>query len=752
MNSFTTSEFPQPIEVRPAPPLVQYREPQTSEGQTVIQEKNPEVYERNSFYPSAPISIDNTGHLGPYPYVTLKFYPFQYNPVIKKVRRTELLNASINFKTFSKSLSLTPQENTSPVLKDLADKRFINFGQVYPTISEKGKMLNSTEKKKGYCVITTNAIAQGCSAIEVFLQHKMRIGFNTYLITEDNYGSYLGDRAAQIRRWLVDNYIPLNLKYVLLIGDPHPLTGDMPMRITRPRCADTGTIQYADPDYDRDIPSDFYYADLTGNWDKDGDGSYGEGVTIQNSMPGTELPPTSFSVTWTGEYVPSTDGTRRFYLISQGASALYIGDMSIPLINGADPGFNKNSASKYFTAGSYPIRVEYSQPKSDGYIVIWYDDNDDNWYYMMQTQYLRHFDGQEYFEGLWVEYFDEPDFTSPMTSNAQTSSFRYIWWQGDFGPGGPDSEPEVFVGRIPVYNSDYVSLEKILLKTINYELQTYYPNNDRKTALLAMEPSDDSTPGYHLGEAIREDFLIPRGFTSTRVYKSDYGIIPPPEYTPCNYDNVLAAWQGGQGIVSWWTHGSTTSASNVFSASNCYLLDDSRPALTFQASCWNGKPESSGNLGFELLKHGAVGTVSASREGWYIIGQTNFTSYHSNASMAYHYVDYLTEDWTTGESLFEVRGNSGLWSMSSRQTSLSNALVHNLYGDPSIQLIPSFTFIGDIDGSGIVDLRDAILSLQIVSSLPPAESLYNEADVNGDNRIGLEETVYILQDISGQRE
>ena len=82
VTSLTTFEFPQSIEVRPAPPLVQYREPQQSQDQAAIIEKNPEVYERNTFYPDTPIFISDTGHLGPYPYVTLKFYPFQYLSLI----------------------------------------------------------------------------------------------------------------------------------------------------------------------------------------------------------------------------------------------------------------------------------------------------------------------------------------------------------------------------------------------------------------------------------------------------------------------------------------------------------------------------------------------------------------------------------------------------------------------------------------------------------------------------------------------
>lgn len=55
--------------------------------------------------------------------------------------------------------------------------------------------------------------------------------------------------------------------------------------------------------------------------------------------------------------------------------------------------------------------------------------------------------------------------------------------------------------------------------------------------------------------------------------------------------------------------------------------------------------------------------------------------------------------------------------------------------------------IGDINRDRTVDLRDAILSLQIVAGLSP-EGIHLSADVNGDGKIGLEEVIYILQKVS----
>ena len=63
-------------------------------------------------------------------------------------------------------------------------------------------------------------------------------------------------------------------------------------------------------------------------------------------------------------------------------------------------------------------------------------------------------------------------------------------------------------------------------------------------------------------------------------------------------------------------------------------------------------------------------------------------------------------------------------------------------------------FVGDIDNDGAVDLKDAILAIQICSGFSPAdvyEEAYKVADVNEDGRIGTEEAIYTLQIISGIR-
>jgi hypothetical protein len=58
---------------------------------------------------------------------------------------------------------------------------------------------------------------------------------------------------------------------------------------------------------------------------------------------------------------------------------------------------------------------------------------------------------------------------------------------------------------------------------------------------------------------------------------------------------------------------------------------------------------------------------------------------------------------------------------------------------------------GDVNGVNGVDQADAILVLQVMASIAPAANVHIEADVNNDSKIGLQEVIYILQEVSGLR-
>jgi hypothetical protein len=89
----------------------------------------------------------------------------------------------------------------------------------------------------------------------------------------------------------------------------------------------------------------------------------------------------------------------------------------------------------------------------------------------------------------------------------------------------------------------------------------------------------------------------------------------------------------------------------------------------------------------------------------------------------------------------------------------ANAAVHAryfvdgaMYGVVSIDIGDiSHNWAGDVNHSGTVELADAVLTLQVLSGVIPAQEVFNDADVNGDGRLGLPEVLYILQTIAGRR-
>ncbi len=55
---------------------------------------------------------------------------------------------------------------------------------------------------------------------------------------------------------------------------------------------------------------------------------------------------------------------------------------------------------------------------------------------------------------------------------------------------------------------------------------------------------------------------------------------------------------------------------------------------------------------------------------------------------------------------------------------------------------------GDINNSGVTDLADAIISLQVSADVEPEGVVYKEYEISGDKKVGLEEAIYALRKIA----
>jgi hypothetical protein len=425
-----------------------------------------------------------------------------------------------------------------------------NAGMWQPDHAIYGKFAyNHAQTGDSYLILTTQEIIDHSEMLDEFVNHKEDIGYDVHILPlNENMVSPEG-RVDFIRNTIKQYYDIYGIKYVLLIGDPEPFEGGLPMLMTY--INDTS-----------EIPTDYYYADLSGNWDLNGDGIY-----------------------------------------------------------------------------------------------------------------------------------------------ANT---------GDGGSGGVDFVPEVYVGRIPVYENNYSQLDEILLKTINYENETITGAPSwRNTIMYAAPWLNEDKSNYKIGEFIKADYVDSSsgsslGYEIHRFYEDNFDVNPECEgindkTTDCiSFDfcecNMLQSWiwgsfggygkwrtlPSGYGVVFWNTHGSSKNASHLINSSDTTYLSNSRPSFVLSMSCNTGNPENQNNLGYSLLKNGAVTVVAPSRS---TTGNHNITSRNQldfdNAiaqAIGYNYIKSILDEESAGEALYNTKAKfnyNRYW---------RNKMAFNLYGDPSLSV------------------------------------------------------------------
>ena len=595
--------LPGTYDIVPAPPCAAAMEDQTvvswGDNVNIVNGKNTAVYGADAFFGEC-LELLPASQMRKWRFARVKFCPFEYNPVTGQLALTRSISFSLVWP--KKSRGEAYGQTVSEIKKSLklqrdkkADRQVADF--LYNT-AEATVMYDQAESEVeqyeaeesaaagvpsaaaspapgavvyDYVIITTNAIESNLTKLGAFVTHLTNYGFSPLVVTEDDYGSLTGQSpngtAEKIRQWLINNYVENQIEYVLLIGNPHPDSGDVPMKMCHP---------YSSAPY-TDCPTDYFFADLTGNWDLNADLSFGT-------------------------------------------------------------------------------------------------------------------------------------------------------YANDRGTGGVDFSQEVAVGRIPLVSANYSTVDGILQKIMDYENATG-DLSWREKILLPMAESNHTnedmtgdgigdgyplTDGRDLPEDVINGYATANGF-SHYVFYEKAGLEPVPDSAA--YDNathtgistatVVNEWQNGYGCVLWWGHGSETSVArkywntddgdgvpeagemawySFFTTANCASLDDSKPSIVYQDSCLNGYPENANNLGYALLKQGAVATVSASRVSWYMIGNWYHSTNPDNANIGFVFMNnILSNNDSVGTALFTAKNESYLSSNWWGGQCWMNRMDFNLYGAPHVR-------------------------------------------------------------------
>ncbi|HEY5997981.1 MAG TPA: C25 family cysteine peptidase, partial [bacterium] len=287
------AELPGRHAVAPAPPAATFVDgtmiTEWGGSRKVRDGRDLAVYETDAPWPPAPLALERPSALGDVALVRVAFRPLQYRPATGALTHTRRVVAEVEFEPAPAGTAESARRAPRAAAATADELQIANAGRARSWSVEAKRSASRLRTAAGresaaaaiesdgtpqaaYLVVTTKATAAASAVLAEFAAHKASRGLPVRIATEDDFGAAAAgrQRANAIREWLRANASALGARYLLLVGDPTPESGDVPMLRAWPRRGATTNTTYLD------APTDAFYADLSGSWDLDADGYPGE--------------------------------------------------------------------------------------------------------------------------------------------------------------------------------------------------------------------------------------------------------------------------------------------------------------------------------------------------------------------------------------------------------------------------------------------------------------------------------------------
>lgn len=249
-----------------------------------FKEPNIGIYGDNSLYPAIQLSFTGAGFASGVHIAGINYCPLQYNPITKKLVLTTHIEYRVNYTTESNSpikprrLTADQVKATREALKAIVDNpnEIDNYFQLEKvddlneTVFTVDEFPNFEGQPVQYVIITNELMKEGFQEIADW---KTKTGRPAVVRTVEWIESYYNgaDQAEKVRSFITDAYQNWGAVYFMLGGD----VGQVPCRIAWMSHFNNSQLITAIPNGDF-IPADMYYACLDGNWNADGDATFGE--------------------------------------------------------------------------------------------------------------------------------------------------------------------------------------------------------------------------------------------------------------------------------------------------------------------------------------------------------------------------------------------------------------------------------------------------------------------------------------------
>lgn len=259
--------------------------------------QNKQIYESSNAYPSKQVQIHKTNYLdGDLKLVTVEVYPMLYYPKLKKINYSRQFEIILETsKNNNLEVSKTPRRNRDKsIVKMLCsmvenpelaieDIEYIQNSTTTPLnkIRSESETYSWNVPFYEYVIVTSDALKTSFTEL---LNWKRQKGYNAGIVTIEEILSdpmatgdeisNLYDDAGKLRQYLKDGYYSNITKYALLGGDYSVIP-------IRNGCGGKDSWDYGSSIDGQKIPSDLYFSDFNGNWNKDDDIYTGEQVGDQ---------------------------------------------------------------------------------------------------------------------------------------------------------------------------------------------------------------------------------------------------------------------------------------------------------------------------------------------------------------------------------------------------------------------------------------------------------------------------------------
>ena len=258
-------------------------------AQNVVDGKDLDVYGADAFAPGAAATLDGVSQMRRWKLARVTLNPALYNPVQGVLREVSRVTFTVSF---NRAKSPRADRLASDTVLDADALKLVSNAETarawYPGSAVARKSSGSTGEV--LVVMTTDAIYSDSTNLYGLVSHKRALGYVVHTVTEttvdgqsasNGWNEVVGQapngKADRMRKWLQNNYVSMGIKYVLLIGNPDPAANELPMK-------ELGYQAYV-------YPVDGFYSDLTGNWDVDGNGIYGNETNDVELAGGVDLVP-----------------------------------------------------------------------------------------------------------------------------------------------------------------------------------------------------------------------------------------------------------------------------------------------------------------------------------------------------------------------------------------------------------------------------------------------------------------------------